>query len=43
MLIDYEDEDPEIRRMFEEDLQQKGVEFDMKPVVYRTDPLGRPV
>ncbi|MFC2056325.1 cupin domain-containing protein [Chloroflexota bacterium] len=36
-LIEYEDEDPEIRRMFQEELRQKGVEFAMKPVVYRTD------
>ncbi len=38
-LIEYEDEDPEIRRMFEEEIQKNGVEFAMKPVVYRTDPF----
>jgi len=35
--IDYEDEDPEIRRMFKEALAKNGVPFDMKPVTYRTD------
>ncbi|MFC2071254.1 cupin domain-containing protein [Chloroflexota bacterium] len=38
-LIEYEDEDPEIRRMFQEELRKNGVEFAMKPVVYRTDPF----
>jgi len=38
-LIEYEDEDPEIRRMFVEALRQKGLECTMKPVVYRTDPF----
>ena len=38
-LIEYDDEDPEIRRMFQEELQQKGVEYTMAPVVYRTDPF----
>lgn len=38
-LIEYEDEDPEIRRVFEETLRQKGIESAMKPVVYRTDPF----
>lgn len=38
-LIEYEDEDPEIRRVFKDELQQKGVEFTMPPVVYRTDPF----
>ena len=33
----YEDEDPEIRRQFVEELKKKGVEFTMEPVVYRTD------
>ncbi len=33
----YEDEDPEIRRQFIEELNKKGIEFTMKPVVYRTD------
>ncbi|MBI4282861.1 MAG: cupin domain-containing protein [Chloroflexi bacterium] len=41
-LIDYEDEDPEIRRMFEEALRQRGVESEMAPVVYRTDPFKCP-
>jgi quercetin dioxygenase-like cupin family protein len=36
-VIEYEDEDPEIRRMFREELEKKGVKFDMEPVVYRTD------
>ena len=34
-LIDYEDEDPEIRRYFEEALKKEGVEFTMPPVTYR--------
>ena len=38
-VIEYEDEDPEIRRMFQEELRENGVEFAMKPVVYRTDPF----
>ncbi|MBI2853538.1 MAG: cupin domain-containing protein [Chloroflexi bacterium] len=38
-LIHYEDEDPEIRRMFQEELRQKGIECTMSPVVYRTDPF----
>ena len=38
-IIEYEDEDPQIRRMFEEEVRQKGGTFTMKPVVYRTDPL----
>ncbi len=38
-LIEYDDEDPEIRRMFEETLRQKGIECTMKPAVYRTDPF----
>ncbi len=36
-VIDYEDEDPEIRRRFEEDLRKEGVEIAMPPVVYRQD------
>ncbi len=36
-LVEYEDEDPEIRRMFEEALRQNGVKCAMEPVVYRTD------
>ncbi len=38
-LIRYEDEDPEIRRMFEEELRKKGNKCTMEPVVYRTDPF----
>lgn len=38
-LIEYEDEDPEIRRTFQDELRKNGVEFKMKPVVYRTDPF----
>ncbi|MDP2726705.1 MAG: hypothetical protein Q8P59_04105, partial [Dehalococcoidia bacterium] len=38
-LIGYEDEDPEIRRMFRQELRKNGVKFTMKPVVYRTGPL----
>jgi hypothetical protein len=34
-LIDYEDEDPEIRRRFQEALKKEGVECQMPPVVYR--------
>ncbi len=33
-MIDYEDEDPEIRRRFEETLRKEGVAFSMPPVVY---------
>ena len=36
-VIDYEDEDPEVRRRFEEDLRKEGVEMTMPPVVYRQD------
>ena len=34
-LIDYEDEDPEIRKRFEDTLKQEGVSCNMPPVVYR--------
>ena len=34
-LIEYEDEDPEIRRRFEEVLREKGIECTMPPVTYR--------
>ena len=34
-LIDYEDEDPQIRKDFAETLRQKGIEFKMPPVSYR--------
>ena len=33
-LINYEDEDPEIRRYFEEALKKEGVEFTMPPVLH---------
>ncbi len=38
-LLNYEDEDPQIRRMFQEELRKNGVEFTMPPVTYRTDPF----
>jgi hypothetical protein len=38
-LIEYEDEDPEVRRYFIEANAKEGVECTMPPVVYRTDPL----
>ncbi|MFC1943789.1 cupin domain-containing protein [Chloroflexota bacterium] len=38
-VIEYDDEDPEIRRIFKEELRKNGVEFAMEPVVYRTDPF----
>jgi mannose-6-phosphate isomerase-like protein (cupin superfamily) len=38
-LIDYEDEDPEVRRYFIEANRKEGVECDMPPVTYRTDPI----
>ncbi|MFC2072831.1 cupin domain-containing protein [Chloroflexota bacterium] len=38
-MIEYEDEDPEVRRLFEEALRKNGVECTMEPVVYRTDPF----
>ncbi|MFC2071658.1 cupin domain-containing protein [Chloroflexota bacterium] len=41
-VIEYEDEDPEIQRMFQEELRKKGVESSMEPVVYRTDPFKFP-
>jgi quercetin dioxygenase-like cupin family protein len=34
-LIDYEDEDPQIRRDFEETLRQRGIASHMPPVQYR--------
>ncbi len=40
-LIDYEDEDPEVRRYFIEANRKEGVECDMPPVTYRTDPIPR--
>ena len=38
-VIQYADEDPEIRRLFKEECRRNGVEFTMEPVVYRTDPF----
>lgn len=38
-LIEYEDEDPEIRRMLQEELEKNGVKLIMEPVVYRKDPF----
>ena len=34
-LVEFEDEDPEIRRRFEEALRKEGVECSMPPVTYR--------
>ena len=34
-LLDYEDEDPEVRRYFEEALKKEGAESKMPPVTYR--------
>jgi len=39
VLIDYEDEDPEVRRYFIEANRKAGVECTMPPVIYRTDPV----
>jgi hypothetical protein len=39
-LIDYEDEDPEVRRYFTEANAREGVECAMPPVKYRSDPLS---
>jgi mannose-6-phosphate isomerase-like protein (cupin superfamily)/oxalate decarboxylase/phosphoglucose isomerase-like protein (cupin superfamily) len=39
VLIEYEDEDPEVRRYFVEANRREGVECDMPPVTYRTDPF----
>src|SRR5579871_2134286 len=38
-LIDYEDEDPEVRRYFIEANRREGVECDMPPVTYRNDSI----
>jgi quercetin dioxygenase-like cupin family protein len=38
-LIDYEDEDPEVRRYFVDANRREGVECTMPPVTYRTDPF----
>ncbi|HEY3116224.1 MAG TPA: hypothetical protein VGK54_05740 [Chloroflexota bacterium] len=42
-LIDYEDEDPEVRRYFIEANRKEGVECTMPPVTYRTDPVKLPI
>ena len=39
VLIDYEDEDPQVRQYFIEANRREGVECDMPPVTYRTDPF----
>ena len=36
-LLEYEDEDPRVRRDFEEALRKEGIESAMPPVVYRQD------
>jgi hypothetical protein len=38
-LIEYEDEDPEIRRAFEDACKKNRVESRMPPITYRNDPL----
>jgi hypothetical protein len=38
-LIEYEDEDPEIHRVFLEECRKNGVESRMPPITYRNDPL----
>jgi hypothetical protein len=38
-VIDYEDEDPEIRIRFEEALRREGVPCKMPAVTYRSDPI----
>jgi len=38
-VIAYDDEDPRIRKEFEEALKKNGVASQMPPVTYRTDPL----
>jgi hypothetical protein len=38
-LIDYEDEDPEVRRQWEMRCRAQGVEPAMPPVTYRSDPV----
>lgn len=40
VLIDYEDEDPEVRRYFIEANRKEGVECTMPPVTYRSDPVA---
>jgi hypothetical protein len=39
VMIDYEDEDPEVRRYFIEANRKEGVECTMPEVEYRTDPV----
>ena len=38
-LIEYEDEDPGIRRLFEDEIKKNDVESVMSPIAYRTDPI----
>jgi hypothetical protein len=38
-LIEYEDEDPEIYRAFEEACKINGVQCRMPPITYRNDPI----
>jgi hypothetical protein len=33
-LLDYEDEDPEVRRQYQAELARTGVEFDMPDEIY---------
>jgi len=42
-MIEYEDEDPEVRRYFIEANAMEGVECTMPPVLFRTDPLPHEV
>ena len=39
-VIEYEDEDPEIRRRFEAAVKREGVRCEMPPVTYRKDPIS---
>jgi len=39
-VIKYDDEDPQIRKEFEEALGKNGVSSQMPPVTYRTDPIA---
>jgi len=34
-MIEYENEDPSVRRMYEEELKKSGVTLQMPPVVYK--------
>ena len=35
-LIEYEDEDPQVRADFAAEMERKGIEFAMPPVTYRS-------